>query len=251
MFSESGVHLELHYSLIEDDCVGHAETILQSVWKNVVQSHSTMEYAMTDDMFYYYHVAHMAKHFVGTGGCGIRPFLDIWILNHRVDFDRKRRELLLEMGGLLVLAKAAESLSEAWFGNGEHTDITRQMQDYLLHGGVYGTTKNRVAVQQAKRGGKFRYAVSRIWLPYDTLRFHYPSLEGKKVLLPLYEVRRWRKLLFCGRAKRSVNELKMNSATTKEEQAKTKEMLSELGIDHLKCKLHIELYLLILLCCGP
>lgn len=232
LFSGSGVHLELHYSLIEENCIGGMESVLRSVWKSAVCVADTSEYVMSDEMFCYYHIAHMAKHFVSTGGCGVRPFLDIWVLDHRVSFEREKRNALLAEGGLLTFAEEAEKLSEVWFGDDEHTDLTRQMQDYLLCGGVYGTTSNRVAVQQIKQGGKVRYAFSRIWLPYDVLKFQYPSLEGKRILLPLYEVRRWGKLLFRGGAKRGMNELKLNSATTGAEQVSTAEMLARLGIDH-------------------
>lgn len=231
MFSDSGVHVELHYSLIEDKIVGSVADILQSAWKNASQVSDTSEYAFEDDVFYFYHIAHMAKHFV-NGGCGIRPFLDIWVLNHRVSFDREKRDALLAKGGLFTFAEQAEALSEAWFGNGEHTDITRRMQDYLLRGGAYGTTANRVSVQQIRKGGKLRYAFSRIWLPYDVLKFHYPSLEGKRWLLPIFEVRRWFKLIFCGGFQRSVNELKLNSSTTSEVQTETKEMLHQLRIGY-------------------
>lgn len=231
MFSDGGVHLELHYSLIEDKIVGSVADILRSAWKNASPVSDTSEYVFGDDMFFFYHTAHMAKHFI-NGGCGIRPFIDIWVLNHRVSFDREKRDALLAEGGLLTFAKQAEALSEAWFGNGEHTDITRRMQDYLLKGGVYGTTANRVSVQQIRKGGKIRYAFSRIWLPYDVLKFHYPSLSGKRWLLPVFEVRRWFKLIFCGGFKRSVNELKLNSSTTSEVQTETKEMLHQLRIDY-------------------
>lgn len=231
MFSDSGVHLELHYSLIEDKIVGSAADILRSAWENASPVSDTSEYVFGDDLFFFYHTAHMAKHFV-NGGCGIRPFIDIWVLNYCVSFDREERDALLAKGGLLAFAEQAEALSEAWFGNGEHTDITRRMQDYLLKGGVYGTTANRVSVQQIRKGGKIRYAFSRIWLPYDVLKFHYPSLERKRWLLPVFEVRRWFKLLFGGGVKRSVNELRLNSSATNEEQTETKEMLSKLEIDH-------------------
>lgn len=231
MFSDSGVHLELHYSLIEDKIVGSAADILRSAWENASPVSDTSEYVFGDDLFFFYHTAHMAKHFV-NGGCGIRPFIDIWVLNHCVSFDREERDALLAKGGLLAFAEQAEALSEAWFGNGEHTDITRRMQDYLLKGGVYGTTANRVSVQQIRKGGKIRYAFSRIWLPYDVLKFHYPSLERKRWLLPVFEVRRWFKLLFGGGVKRSVNELRLNSSATNEEQTETKEILSKLEIDH-------------------
>ena len=231
LFSDYGVHLELHYSLIEENRVGNIESVLQDVWKKADPVAEAFEYVLSDEMLYYYHIAHMAKHFV-YGGCGVPPFLDLWVLNHRAPFDHENRSAILAEGRLLTFAAEAQALSEVWFGNTEHTDITRQMQDYLLKGGVYGTTKNRVSVQQVKHGGKFRYALSRIWLPYDTLKFHYPSLVGKRVLLPFYEVRRWFKLLFCGGVKRSVNELRLNSSATNEEQTETKEMLSKLEIDH-------------------
>lgn len=231
MFSDSGVHLELHYSLIEDKIVSSAADILRSAWENASPVSDTSEYIFGDDLFFFYHTAHMAKHFV-NGGCGIRPFIDIWVLNHCVSFDREERDALLAKGGLLAFAEQAEALSEAWFGNGEHTDITRRMQDYLLKGGVYGTTANRVSVQQIRKGGKIRYAFSRIWLPYDVLKFHYPSLERKRWLLPVFEVRRWFKLIFCDGFKRSVNELKLNFSMTSEVQTETKEMLHQLRIDY-------------------
>ena len=149
-----------------------------------------------------------------------------------IQIDEIYEYAILVEGGLLTFAAEAQALSEVWFGIAEHTDITRQMQEYLLKGGVYGTTKNRVSVQQVKHGGKFRYALSRIWLPYDTLKFHYPSLVGKRALLPFYEVSRWFKLLFCGGVKRSVNELRLNSSATNEEQTETKEMLSKLELNY-------------------
>ena len=231
MFSDSGVHLELHYSLIEDKIVGSAADILRSAWENASPVSDTSEYVFGDDLFFFYHTAHMAKHFV-YGGCGARPFLDLWVLNHRAPFDHENRSAILAEGGLLTFAAEAQALSEVWFGNAEHTDITRRMQDYLLKGGVYGTTKNRVSVQQIRKGGKLRYAFSRIWLPYDVLKFHYPSLEGKRWLLPVFEVRRWFKLIFCGGFKRSVNELKLNSSMTSEVQTETKEMLHQLRIGY-------------------
>ncbi len=229
LFSQSGVHLELHYSLIEEKSIGQAESILQTVWENASSIDGTSEYLLSDEMFYYYHIAHMAKHFV-CGGCGIRPFLDIWVLNHCKNGDLEKRNVLLAAGGLDSFAASAERLLQVWFDGAEHTDLTKQMEQYLLSGGVYGTTENCVSVQQVRKGGKFRYALSRIWLPYDVLKFQYPSLEGKRLLLPFYEVRRWFRLLFRGGVKRSVHELKVNSTTSKDEQDAAKKMLSELQL---------------------
>ena len=231
MFTQGGVHVEVHYDLVEDNRANSAAAVLKQIW-NVAVKHDgcNYQYEMPDEMFYFYHIAHMAKHFVSTGGCGIRPFLDIWVLNHRIDFNREKREKLLSDGGLSVFAKQAELLSEVWFGNAEHTEITKQMEGYILRGGVYGTTTNRVAVQQQKQGGKMKYALSKIFIPYDAIKFHYPILQKHKWLTPIMEVRRWGKLIFCGHLKRTVKELKYNSTISEDAAAEMRTLLKNVGL---------------------
>lgn len=231
LFSPGGVHVELHYTLIESNIVCQTDRVLERVWDSVCPTEeAACCLAMTDEMFYFYHIAHMAKHFQ-IGGCGVRPFLDLWILNHRISFDSGKRDAVLQNGGLLSFAQKAQQLSEVWFEGAGHTEVSLQMERYLLCGGVYGNYENRMLVHQVKHGGKIGYAISRIWLPYGILKSYYPSLEGKKILLPLYEIRRWGKLLFRGGVKRSFRELKRNSATPKEDQLFVKTLLSQLGLD--------------------
>lgn len=231
LFSPGGVHLELHYSLIESDIIGKADRMLEPVWEQVSPTEKyPYDYEMTDALYYYYHIAHMAKHFQ-NGGCGVRPFLDIWVLEHCVPHDEEKRRELLQEGGLLTFATEAENLSGIWFSGVGYTDTARQMESYILYGGVYGNVSNRVSVQQAKQGGKVRYALSRIWLPYHVMKRYYLSLDGKPLLLPFYEVYRWFGLLFNGGVKRGVNELKINGAMTEEQQNGASELLSHLGLD--------------------
>lgn len=228
--SPSGVHVELHFALIEDFVADKIDKPLLDVWSHAsVDEGLAHRYSMSDAMYYYYHVAHMVKHYL-HGGCGVRPFLDLWILNHRKTFDRAAREELLEIGGILTFAQQAELLSAVWFGDAAHTALTRQMQAYLLRSGTYGNTENRVAIQQSRQGGKLRFALSRIWLPYAVLVTHYPSLERHKWLLPIYEVRRWFKLLFRGGVKRSAKELKTNFDVSSNEQDEMTEMIKHLGL---------------------
>ena len=230
MFSKSGIHIELHYQLIEEGLVNATSNIFKSIW-HVAKPISQYNYCneMPDEMFYFYHIAHMAKHFI-NGGCGIRPFLDLWVLNHRIDFDKERRDKLLVDGGLNIFAKQAELLSEVWFGNSGHTEITKQMETYILCGGVYGTNENRIAVQQTKKGGKLRYALSKIFISYDVIKFHYPIIQKHKLLTPIMEVRRWGKLIFCGHLKRTTKELKFNNNVSKKTAFETQELLKNIGL---------------------
>jgi len=234
LFSAAGIRLELHYdTLAENSAINESYAVLSRIWETAIPKQPGMyQRELTDAMFYFYHIAHMAKHFQ-IGGCGIRPFLDLWILNHRVQCDVQARRQLLAQGGLLAFAKAAEKLSEVWFSQGETDSLTAQLEHYILDGGVYGTMKNRVAIQQKKSGGKFRYALSRIFLPYDTIKYYYPILQKCKWLLPVYQVVRWCKILFRGGVKRSICELKTNASVSHEEIQSTEALLQHLGLESM------------------
>lgn len=229
LYAPGEVHVELHYDLIEDGVVGDVNEILHSVWQNVcLKEESAYHYEMCDELFFFYHIAHMAKHVV-HGGCGIRPVLDLWLLEHRMPQNEKRDELL-QKGGLLSFANAMRALANAWFSDGERDERTLRLQEYLLHGGVYGTRENRVQIQQSKTGSRLRYACSRIFLPYETIKFHYPILQKHRWLTPFCEVRRWGKLIFRGGAKRSLDELSISARIDKKQAEETAAFLAEIGL---------------------
>lgn len=230
LFSPLGVHIELHYDLIEDTVSKEQAGILSGVWACALGVDGwAYKKQMPDQMFYFYHIAHMAKHFM-NGGCGIRPFLDIWILKRTAQKNEEERSSLLRQGGLLNFARAAEELAEIWFSDRKPDDLSCLMQEYVLTGGVYGNMENRVTVNQKKRGGKLRYAMSRIFLPYKIIKFHYPVLQKQKWLLPFYEVARWFKLLFKGGVKRSARELRTNAAVSTQDSMNAAELLDYLGL---------------------
>lgn len=227
MFAPNGVHLELHYNLIEDGLANNSSHVLENIWqKSKPKEGHNHWFEMNDEMFYFYHISHMAKHFE-NGGCGIRPFIDLWILNKT---ENHRREELLQMGGLLKFANAVCALSNIWFGNSYMDNISEQIQNYIIDGGVYGNANNRISLQQQKKGGKFEYAVSKIFVPYDIIKFHYPILQKYRFLTPVMEVRRWGKLIFCGGAKRSFDELVINKNVSNSEAEKMKEFLDSIGL---------------------
>lgn len=228
LYSSNGVHLELHYNLVEDGRFPQADTLLDCCWEYTYSEDSGKVIKFKEPFFYFYHVLHMAKHFK-IGGCGVRSFLDLWILNHKVSFDKQERFELLKKSGLIKFVEQSKDLAETWFSGREYTELTRKMETYILQGGVYGTLENRVAVERTKKS-KFGYVLSRIWLPYKSLKCLYPSLEKHKWLLPFYEIRRWFALLFNGGVKRGSNELKVNANLSEEKKQAAKNLIDELGL---------------------
>ena len=227
--SPSNVNLELHFSLLEDDRANNASVILGSVWDRLQSGSNGYQKALQDDFFYYYHIAHMAKH-IEFGGCGIKPFLDLWVLNERVPFDQEKRDAILVEGGLKTLADSAKKLAYVWFGEEAHTPLTQKLEEYILTGGVYGSAQNMVAAQAAKKGRGLKYILSRIWFPYDLLKLRYPRVEKCKLLIPYYQICRWMNFLFKGKKKTALAEARETCKSSDEKTKNIQAMLQELGL---------------------
>ncbi|MBO5078603.1 MAG: nucleotidyltransferase family protein [Oscillospiraceae bacterium] len=213
--SAGGIHLELHYDTIQEryDETG-SRKVLARIWQDAQPKETgSCHHVMSDAMFYFYHMAHMAKHFQ-TGGCGIRTFLDVWILDRKAH-DAAARQALLAEGGLAKFAQGARKVAEYWFSGEAPDGMTRAVSDYILRSGIYGDNANRAAVGQAKRGGRMKYLLTRrVFMPYDFLKAEYPILKKHKWLTPVYQVVRWIRMLIDGRLRYTVAELKANAATT-------------------------------------
>lgn len=230
LFTPTGVHIELHFDLVEEGKAKNAINILNSVWKNVsLRENAEYWYEMSDEFFYFYHIAHMAKHFE-NGGCGIRPFVDLWILDHMENIDKSNRDALLIQGDLLKFTNAVRTLSEVWFYGRKPDQLTTQMQEFLLQGGVYGSADNRVALQQKNKGGRVGYLLSRIFIPYAKLKRYYPILEKNPWLMPLMQIRRWFMLLRPDVAKMAKREISVNSNIDSSKAKDMNNFLNDIGL---------------------
>ena len=230
LYAESGVHLELHYALFEDFRDKSALDVLCGVWDRAVRiNENSCAYAFTDEDFYFYHIAHMAKHFE-EGGCGIRAFIDLYYLDNVWQYEKAKRDEVLEKGGLLKFANGMRDLACAWFVGGEYTDFVVLLEEYVVKGGLFGTMDNRVALQQTKSGGKWKYLLSRIWLPYDVLKHESPTLQKHKWLTPFYQVRRWFRMLFKGRMRMRMKETEMLLMADEEKKKKAQTLMDGLGL---------------------
>jgi hypothetical protein len=216
-------HIELHYSLIEDDKLPSASKVLEKVWDNANHNENHSEEMLNDEMFYFYHLAHMAKHFK-DGGCGIRSFIDLWLLNHNIPYDVQKRIEYLTDGGLLAFAKQSESLSEKWFSNDKGDVESPEFEDYIISGGVYGTAEHNVIVRKKQTNNRLVFYFRRIFLPYSGMKYAYPILRECPVLLPIFWVVRWLKILKPSYRKKAANELRIER-TADEEVGNNIEML--------------------------
>ena len=178
--------LELHFSLIEEGRAKQATDILNDVWTCAERRGDGYEFVLPEDLSYFYHIAHMAKH-ITNGGCGIRNFADVWLLNLRGQNLDNAKQLLLR-GGLLTVTEAIEHLARVWFGNESHTETSLEFERFILGSGTYGAFDNRVLLTKINFGGNgqgvLSYYLPRLFMPLRLMRIKYPVLERWPVLLP-------------------------------------------------------------------
>lgn len=231
LFTPNQKHVELHFSLVEDGVANKSSEVLNTVWETAyLRENCRYCYVMTDEMFYFYHIAHMAKH-IENGGCGIRQFIDLWLLDNVKDANFSKRDELLEKGDLLDFAQVSRRLNRIWFDGAEKDGISEQLEQFILNGGVYGTKENRIIIQQQKNGGRFKYAFFKIFIPYNELRLHYPIVEKYRLLIPVMQIRRWCKLMFSGHFQRAADELKCNCAISDDKAENIKILLRNIGLN--------------------
>lgn len=232
--SPSGRHIELHYDLFEEDEIGVPSEIIEYIWKssNICYGYN-YRYEMSAEMFYFYHIAHMAKH-LEVSGCGLRPFVDMLVMDKNMPYDRQKLCNMLEKAGLLEFFKAVCELKSVWFCGGEQTNQTEYLEKFIIDGGVYGTQKNVAQMKAAGGTGKLKSFLRLMILPRENLEIVYPGLKKRPCLFPLYQVRRWFRFFMPSKRKKIMHLTAVRNSVTKEEQDLTKKMFENLGLENYK-----------------
>ena len=228
LYSPSGVHLELHFNIKENlDNIDH---LLERVWDFCCPSDGKgFEYRQTNEFLMFHLIAHTSYHYI-RGGCGIKPFVDLYLLREKLEYDRVALEKMCRACSLEKFYRGVNALIDVWFDGKEHTELTANMQYYILNGGVYGLKDQSIAVRQKRDGGKARYLFRRVFAPYKILKAKYPVLEKHKYLTPVFQVRRWIEMMCKGKLKSSVREYKTVQNMTEERYDRITSSFEELGL---------------------
>ena len=229
LFSKSGIHLELHFNLCENKA--NIDALLSKVWDYAMPiSEGRFEYALTSEFMIFHVLAHASYHFL-NGGCGIRSFIDLYLLENKLEYDK---EMLLDFCRKTSIDKfkdAAERLSRVWLLGEEHDELTLEVEEFILSGGIYGAMETSIALKNEKSGGKLRYLLKRIFMPYKTICIKYPILKKHPYLTPFYQVRRWFAVLFSGRVKEAKKEISVILSTDQEKGKAVAAFMKKVGLE--------------------
>ncbi len=222
---KDGIHIELHYNICEN--LPRIDCVLEKVWDYCTRFNNC-EYRENCAFFVFHHIAHMCYHFI-HGGCGIKPFVDLYLIKSKLDFSETELMSLLEQGGLVDFYKKVCELTDVWFGEARHDTVTLAMERFILDGGVFGNLDNNNIMRSAYNDNKLKNFINIVFPPYKTMCNTYPVLRKFKILLPFYYIKRiFAKL--TGSGDRVVGRMTNLASQDNEVINNAAELLNELGL---------------------
>lgn len=175
LIAPNGTHLELHYTLciFEETC----DRVLTKVWEHAApEAGKQYCYEMSTEFLLFYLLAHMAKH-LRCGGCGVRPFLDLYLLRRACVYDTSGLQNLCADGNFSLFCEHVFHLTDVWFSDATPNALDRRFASYVLGAGAFGSMSNLVTIKNFESGGKARYVFRRLFPPKSQLCVLYPSLK--------------------------------------------------------------------------
>ncbi len=225
-YSESGVHLELHFSIME--IMDRLDVVLKDAWKYTVQKEGKL-YTFTNGFFMFHMFAHMYHHFL-QGGCGIRSVIDVWIMEHKMGISLEDAKVFLEQAGIYQFAKGISELADICFSGKEATSDSALLLTYILNGGIYSGTDNQAVIQKAGSENTISYICKRIFLPCYEMKVQYHILKKLPFLLPFCWIARVFRVLFSKKAGQTMSELKTAGTLSGKQMDDMKRLREHLGL---------------------
>ncbi len=206
-------NFEMHTSLFGS---GHDEKMYKyytDVEKRLLGDGYEKHFSPED--FYVYVTDHEYKHY-SVSGTGLRSLVDTYVYLQKESLDMSYVIGEAEKLGIAEFEAANHSLAQHLFSGEELTNPDREMLDYILSSGVYGTWDHRVQNRLSKFGhGKIHYALKRFAEPldrksqiYQELKNKFPFFYNYKVLLPCLMVYRVFLRMKEGKLKKELESLK-------------------------------------------
>lgn len=224
----AGNLLELHFSIRED--IPALDPVLDTVWNYCeIIPGKQYQYRQSTEFLIFHLLSHMSYHLT-HGGCGIRSFVDIYLLTQK-DYDSRILNELCRQAQLESFLENVCQLNDIWFGDGKHTPVTQLLEHFVLSGGTFGTKSTQILMEQAHSGNKRKYFFCRIFMPYGLLKKQYAVLEKWPVLFPIFQIVRWFRILFTGRSGIAVQQLQTGHSHSCEQVRQAKQLLREIGLN--------------------
>ena len=192
--------------------------------KDLMNKYLYPKWHFTNEDFYIFFIVHAYKHYEFGGGTGVRTLVDAYILNKRFAYEKTYIRQELKKLGIYKFEKEFAGLADKIFRQPDaiyeidkhgHLSIEeREMIDYVIGAGVFGTSNNAMRNQLVRDGEserihfltRIRYILHRIYPKGQGYPERYPFFYKHVwayVFLPVY------RLALRGNIKRFIREAKL------------------------------------------
>ena len=192
------IEVEIHRQLISNKCPWD-EKCQEITERLILTDGSQYSYEMSPEDYYLYMIGHMAKH-MKYSGMGIKMVLDVWVylrkMSDKLDFTVLDERL--RYTGLYEFERNVRALCDHWFERKPAELKIKQMANYILSSGNFGTHEQLVSTEMAENSAgtsnramsKIVYYAKTVFWPYQQMCNKYPILEKLPFLLPFFWIYR-------------------------------------------------------------
>lgn len=183
------LHIELHKELFPDDY--DFEGYFDEPFKHTDLKDGYKYYHLykTDDFFIHV-LCHLYKHFT-FGGCGLRQYLDIYVMTKKMELDMDYIRSELKSFGMEGFLDTTLKLDRFFFDGEKPDDELIEIAEFVFNNSTFGNAENRLVLDYDKQNGEKRtlwgnitYFMDRWQLKYSQMIPRYKILKFLPFLLP-------------------------------------------------------------------
>ena len=182
-------NFEMHVELFEESYAEKYPEIREyykNVQKRLIKNDTGSGCHFSNEDFYIYIITHAYKHY-SIGGTGLRSLLDIYVFMKKFGDTLKTEYIETELQKMKIAEyeRSSRHLAMNLFGKNKLADEDREMFEYIVFSGAYGTKEHIVKNRMDRfNGSKLRYVFYKIFPPVSKLKKRYPVFFKHKILLP-------------------------------------------------------------------
>ena len=189
------IHIELHKDLFPDDY--DFEGYFDDPYKHTDLKDGYKYYHLyKDDDFFIHVLCHLYKHFT-FGGCGLRQYLDIYVMTQKMKLDMEYIRSELRSFGMEGFLDTTLKLNRFFFDGEKPDDELIEIAEFVFNNATFGNAENRLVLDYDKGHGEKRtlwgnikYFMNRWQLTYSQMKQRYKILKYLPFLLPFCWVHR-------------------------------------------------------------
>ena len=189
-FKKPVSNFEMHNTLFGECHKSELFNYYRSVKDRLIKDpDNNFGYHFSANDLYIYITAHEYKHY-SQGGTGIRSLLDTYVIWQKLCDELNEDYIKTECTKLDIreFEQQNKQLALHLFGGEDLTAEDRQMLEYFIFSGTYGTiqhsVENNVLNYGGGKKGKRKFIRKKLFMPWSDIKNYYPFVYRHKILLP-------------------------------------------------------------------